>query len=109
MIRCYAYHPGCGLGHRQTGMRAASLYAQLPALERLDLVLTKVPPPEAAVALSRLSTLASLTALSLQAGSAHWLPRHLQLPPSVKAGSVSSVFSLQICCVCLRACRYNSE
>jgi hypothetical protein len=66
------------------------LHAQLPALERLDLVFTEVPPPEAAGALGRLSTLASLTALLLQAGSANWLLRHLRLSPSVQAGSVSS-------------------
>ena len=40
-----------------------------------------------AAALSRLSTLASLTSLSLEAGPVHGLLRHLRLPPGVKAGS----------------------
>ena len=70
-------------------------YVQLPALQRLDLVLNladDVLPPQTAAALGRLSELASMTALSLHASPTPGLLRHLRLPPDIKAGLPSKAF-----------------
>lgn len=86
------------------------LHAQLPALERLDLVLNLAggaPPLETAAALGRLSTLASLSSLSLRAGPMHGLLRHLRLPTSVKAGFPSNTF--RYTAAAAPACKYVHE
>ena len=67
------------------------LHAQLPALERLDVVLYQRDPYESedtdARLLSCMCYLGHLTALTLRAGHMRVL-RHLRLPPSLKARSI---------------------
>ena len=65
------------------------------------------PPLETAAALGRLSTLASLTSLSLQAGPMHGLLRHLRLPTGVKAGFPSNAF--RCTAAAAPACKYVLE
>ena len=66
------------------------LHAQLPALERLDVVLDQRDPYESEETdgriLSCMQHLGALTALTLRAGHMCVL-RHLRLPPSLKARS----------------------
>jgi hypothetical protein len=74
------------------------LHAQLPALERLDLVLDpdhplddpEHPPTDNdAKSLGSLQHLGALTALTLRAGPMHGLLHYLRLPPDLKAGLCS--------------------